>query len=88
MLPSAEGCDEEEVEGVEESATYLLERRSMLLSGRQKLERSVQVSDMLTHTRHHHQDTGGDSERASAASTLSLSLSLHSAPSLSDLFAQ
>lgn len=70
------------VEGVKDSAAYLLERRSMLLSGRQKLERSLQVSDMLTQTRHHHQDTSGDSERASTASTLSLSLSTQPPPSL------
>lgn len=33
-----------------------MERRNMLLSGREKLESTVQESDMLTQTRHHRWD--------------------------------
>lgn len=33
-----------------------MERRSMLLSGREKLESTVQESDMLTQTHHHRWD--------------------------------
>lgn len=51
---------------------YLLERRSMLLSGREKSDSSVQKeSDMLTARRHHRRDNaamlgGGRAPRADA----------------------
>lgn len=93
ITPSAERRDGEAAGGGWSSTTYLLERRSMLLSGREKLERTVQVSDMLPQTRHHHghsaaraEDTGGRqtperaSERASAVPPPSLSLSAQHAP--------
>ena len=58
--------------------TYLAERRSMLRSGREKLDRTVQVSDMLMQRRQRHGDAGGRqtperaSKRASERATLSL----------------
>lgn len=47
-----------------EVSAYLLERRSMLLSGREKLESTVQESDMLTWNQYsHHSNLTGNRHR-------------------------